>query len=286
MLLLGAGRAEFDRQRAFADLERQVRFGPRVPNTTGHVECGDYLVQTLKPLADSVQSQSFTQVVGTKTLRMRNIIARWKGTGGRNGVLLSAHWDTRPTADQEQDPQRRLRPIPGANDGASGVAVLLEAARVFKAAPPKVPVMIVLFDGEDYGPGLEQMFLGSRYFADHPPADAPKEGVLLDMIGDRDLRIPREAHSRRLAPGVQDEIWAAARKLSLDRYFPEGPGDPIEDDHLPLDAKGFRVVDLIDFDYGPGNRWWHTLEDTPDKCSPTSLKIVGDVILEWTYSRR
>lgn len=286
MLLVGAQRPEFNKERSFQDLERQVRFGPRVPNTDGHVQCGDYFLQTLKPLADSVEAQSFTQPIRGKTLRMRNIIARWKGTGGGNGVLLTAHWDTRPQADQERDPQRRKQPIPGANDGASGVAVLLEAARVFKKSPPPVPVMIVFFDGEDYGPGEEAMYLGAQYFADHLPADVPKRGVLLDMIGDRDLAIPRETYSHQNAGAVQDEIWAAARKLGLDRYFPERGGFPVGDDHLPLQRKGIQCIDLIDFDYGPGNSWWHTLDDTPDKCSPTSLKVVGDVILEWTYSRK
>jgi glutaminyl-peptide cyclotransferase len=284
-LLLGAQRPEFDKERSFQDLERQVRFGPRVPNTDPHVQCGDYLLQTLKPLADSAEAQSFTLPVRNKTLRMRNVIAQWKGTGGKDGVLLCAHWDTRPQADQERDPRRARQPIPGANDGASGVAVLLEAARAFKKSPPPVPVMIVFFDGEDYGPGEGDMYLGARYFAAHLPADTPKRGVLLDMIGDRDLSIPREFNSKHFAGDVQDEVWAAARKLSLDHYFPETPGLSVDDDHVPLQEKGIKCIDLIDFDYGPNNSWWHTLDDTPDKCSPTSLKVVGDVILEWTYTR-
>jgi glutaminyl-peptide cyclotransferase len=286
-LLLAANPGHaFNKERAFKDLETQVRFGPRVPNTDGHRQCSAHLVSILKPLADSVERQEFTQVIRGKSLKMVNVIARWKGAGDKNGVLLCAHWDTRPTADQERDIVRARRPIPGANDGASGVAVLLEAARAFKAAPPPVPVMLVFFDGEDYGPGEEDMFLGARYFADHLPQDVPKRGVLLDMVGDRDLEIPREPYSVENAREVSDQIYDIADKLGLNRYFPRRTSFKVEDDHLPLQAKGLQVIDLIDFNYGPNNSWWHTLDDTPDKCSPTSLKVVGDVVLEWVYTRK
>lgn len=273
----------FDAERAFADLKKQVEFGPRVPNTKGHQECRRYLVDTLKPLAGEVTTQDFTGRVRGRSLSMSNIVARWPGTGGGPGVLLAAHWDTRPTADYERDPARRMQPIPGANDGASGVAVLLEMARMFKRIPPSVPVMMVFFDGEDYGPGVEHMFLGSRYFADHLPRNTPKKGILLDMVGDRDLVIPQEAHSLNVARDIVKDVYDIAHRRGLERHFPAEPGGPIEDDHVPLHAKGLKVIDLIDFSYGPGHSWWHTLEDTPDKCSPASLKAVGDVVLEWVY---
>jgi glutaminyl-peptide cyclotransferase len=277
---------EFDKLRAFQHLTKQVDFGPRVTGFPGHRACRDYMVNSLKPLADSVEVQEFTQVIRGKQLRMANVIARWKGTGGKEGVLLSAHWDTRPTADQERQPEKRRRPIPGANDGASGVAVLLEAARSLKQSPPPVPVMIVFFDGEDYGPGIEDMFLGSVYFADHLPADVPRKGILLDMIGDRDLRVPQEQNSLLQAREVVDEVYGIARQLGLERNFPAEPGLSIEDDHLPLLMKRVKVIDLIDFNYGPGHAWWHTLDDTPDKCSATSLKAVGDVVLGWVYAQK
>jgi Zn-dependent M28 family amino/carboxypeptidase len=283
----GAGRTQFDRDLAFKHLEKQVAFGPRVPNLDSHVQCRDWMIETLKPLADSVERQDFTERVRGTSLRMSNVIARWKGKNpGSPGVLLCAHWDTRPTADQEFDPEKRKKPILGANDGASGVAVLLEAARVFKQSPPPVPVMIVFFDGEDYGPGVDKMFLGSRYFADHLPKDVPQRGILLDMVGDRDLEIPQEGYSRQKAPEVVDEVYAGARRLGLDRHFPQRPGSAIMDDHLPLHEKGLRVIDLIDFNYGFGNSFWHTHDDTPDKCSAVSLKMVGDVVLEWVYGQK
>lgn len=279
-------RLAFDGQGAFKDLEKQVAFGPRVPNMASHTACRDYLVDTLRPEADSVERQDFTWKVGPRTLQMSNIIARWKGTGGKKGVLLSAHWDTRPTADYEPTPAGRRTPIPGANDGASGVAVLLQAARMFKKTPPPVPVMIVFFDGEDYGPGVDRMFLGSRHFADHLPKDTPGRGILLDMIGDRDLQIPKEDNSVQNAQEVVDEVYGQARALGLERYFPSVVDRSIEDDHIPLQQKGLKVIDLIDFDYGPDHTWWHTLQDTPDKCSPNSLAVVGEVVTRWVYSQK
>lgn len=280
----------FDQDRAFADLTRQVGFGPRVPNAKGHRECRRHLIDTLKALAPTVETQDFTQRVRGESLAMSNIIARWPGSGGgtgkERGVLLAAHWDTRPSADYEATDARRRQPIPGANDGASGVAALLEMARMFKQTPPSVPMLMVLFDGEDYGPGIGQMFLGSRHFAEHLPTDCPRKGILLDMIGDRDLVIPQEAHSARIARDIVDEVYAIAARRGYEKQFPAQPGAFIEDDHVPLHEKGLRVIDLIDFSYGPGHSWWHTLEDTPDKCSPASLKAVGDVVLEWVYRQK
>lgn len=279
----------FDGARAFSLLERQVAFGPRVPGAPGHRDCARYLEETLKQCADSVERQTFTARLDGKTLPMVNLIARWKGEGAAaagSGVLLCAHWDTRPTADYEFSPANRLRPIPGANDGASGVAVLLELARQFRTKRPPAPVMIVLFDGEDYGPGIDRMFLGSTHFARNLPAGVPRKGILLDMVGDRDLVIPQEAHSVRQAPEVVRQVYAAARRLGLQRQFPDRLGDPIEDDHVPLHRVGLKVIDLIDFDYGPGHSWWHTLADTPDKCSVASLQAVGDVVRTWVREQR
>jgi glutaminyl-peptide cyclotransferase len=280
----------FDQERSFADLKKQVEFGARVPNSPGHRDCKNYLVEALKPLADRVETQDFSQRVNGSRLEMSNIIARWNGQGGadsaKSGVLLAAHWDTRPTADYEINPDKRKQPIPGANDGASGVAVLLEAARMFKRLAPSVPVMIVFFDGEDYGPGIGNMFLGSRYFAGHLPAGTPKQGILLDMVGDRDLVIPQETYSLEVAREVMTDVYAIAQRRGYGKQFPAIRGTPIEDDHIPLHEKGLKVIDLIDFSYGPGHSWWHTLEDTPDKCSPASLKAVGDVVLEWVYTRK
>lgn len=280
---------QFDAERAWGHLLQQVELGPRVPNTAGHAACRTYLEATLRPLADRVNRQDFTRRFGGKTLRLSNVIARWQGTGRippRNGVLLCAHWDTRPTADRERDPARRRMPIPGANDGASGTAVLLELARLFHSHPPAIPVMMVLFDGEDYGPGLDQMLLGSRYFAAHRPPDTPRRGILLDMVGDAHLQIPQEGFSRRMAPRVQRSVYATAHRLGYGYHFPRARGRDIYDDHVPLLRRGIKVVNLIDFNYGPEHSYWHTLEDTPDKCSARSLRVVGEVAAAWVYGLR
>jgi hypothetical protein len=271
----------FDSQRAFDLLKKQLAFGPRVPGRPGHAACRDFLLAELKKYADDAALQQFTPRVRGQAVPMANLIARWKPKE-KGGVLLAAHWDTRPTADQEADPARRRQPIPGANDGASGVAVLLELARQFHATAPPVPVTIVLFDGEDYGPGIEDMFYGSRYYADHLPPDGPARGILLDMIGDRDLSIPQEQYSSQRAGQVQREVYEIAARLNYARQFPAVEGLAIQDDHLPLQAKGLQVIDLIDFDYPH----WHTLGDTAERCSPRSLQAVGEVVGAWVYGQK
>lgn len=273
---------QFDAKKSFAHLTAQCDFGPRPVGSAAHEKCLEYLIQTLRPLADSVEKQQFRVKLGSKSPLQTNVIARWKGNGKGEPRLLCAHWDTRPTADQEFTPANRRKPIIGANDGASGVAVLLELARMFKQSPPPRPVMIVLFDGEDYGPGSDRMYLGAKHFANNLPRDVPRRGVLIDMVGDRDLQIPQELHSRQRAPKVMREIYGLAQKRGYGRHFPVRPGIAVEDDHLPLLDKGLKVIDLIDFTYAP----WHTLGDTPDKCSPASLKVVGDVLWDWVTAAR
>ena len=271
----------FNATRAFADLEAQVAFGPRVPNTEGHVKTRDWLLAELKKTTDRALLQNFTRTFSGKKLAMSNIVGVINPEAKRQ-ILLCAHWDTRPTADQEIEPARRARPIAGANDGASGVAVLLELARMFQAKrPPGVGVQFVLFDGEDYGPGLERMFLGARYYASKPALPKPDYAVLLDMVGDKDLQIYREQNSESFAPEINDKIWKAAEELKI-TAFQYGVRHTISDDHIPLQEVGWKAIDLIDFDYAP----WHTLDDTPDKCSPASLKAVGDVVARVVYSEK
>lgn len=275
--------AGFNADRAFADLKKQVAFGPRVPNTEGHAKTRDWLLTQLTEITGGRASrQDFTQVVRGKTLKMSNLVAQINPTAPRQ-VMLCAHWDTRPTADQEIDPVKRKMPIDGANDGASGVAVLLEVARVLAAKPlgPTVGVQIVLFDGEDYGPGLENMFLGARHYAKKPALPKPDYAILIDMIGDKDLNIRREVNSENNASEINDKVWKAAQALGI-KAFQYGVGYEIQDDHLPLQAAGWKAIDLIDFDYAP----WHTLDDTVDKTSPASLKAVGDVLIKVIYDEK
>lgn len=275
----------FDEKRAFADLEKQCSFGPRNPGSAGHAKCLEWIRAECARTADSVFTHQTTHKFGGKTYTFTNIIAAYKGKSDRS-ILLCAHWDTRPFADQELDPGRAAQPILGANDGASGVAALLELGRMFKAQRPPVGVILVFFDGEDFGRDVKDMFLGSTAFADDwkeilkPVSRDVEYGILLDMIGAKDLRIPREGFSQRAAPWLNDAIWENATQAGLSRYFPDELGSDISDDHLPLISRGIPTVDLISFDYA----YWHTLEDTPDKCSPYSLKVVGEVVARTVYS--
>ncbi len=278
----------FDEVRAFQMLKDQVALGPRVPGTAGHTRGLQFILRNVEPYADEVHKQAFAAALDGRRVVMTNVIARFNPQADKH-ILLAAHWDTRPTADMEVTPDKRRQPIPGANDGASGVAVLLELARTFHQRAPGVGVVMVFFDGEDYGPGMDKMFLGSKHFASQLDTTnaAPRKrdilyGILLDMVGDANLEIPKETHSLRAAPAVLNRIWSAARELAYQDIFTETPGAAILDDHVPLIEAGVKCVDLIDFNYGP----WHTLDDTPDKCSPKSLLAVGKVVAAVVYSER
>ena len=274
----------FDSNQAFDFLKKQCEFGPRPPNSEAHRKTRDYLFAELKKHTDTVTLQPYTSEVDTHstppervTLRMNNIIAEF-GNDDSDTLLLAAHWDTRPCADKDPNPDNQREPILGANDGASGVAVLLEVARILKEVPPPRRVIIVLFDGEDYGKTSEHMFLGSRYFAKNMGKWKPDYGILLDMIGDKDLQIPIELFSWNANREYADAIWRRAQKLGL-APFQYKLGYAIMDDHVPLIKAGIPMVNIIDFDYPH----WHTLKDTVDKCSPKSLEVVGKLVINIIY---
>jgi len=189
-------------------------------------------------------------------------------------ALVCAHWDSRPTADRDPDPSKRSLPVPGANDGASGSAIVLELARALADNRPPRGVILVLFDGEDYGARVEDMLLGSRYFAQHYQGSAIEFGVLLDMVGDRSLRIPIEGYSQQRAPQVVTRIWNAATAVGSLAYVNER-GPSVQDDHIPLLDAGIPCIDAIDMTYA----YWHTTADTPDKCSAASLAAAGAPVL-------
>lgn len=285
-------RPDFDAQRAFADLERLVELGPCAPLSPGHAQCRDFLVQTLEAYADRVTLHEFTYVDRGDSSAVydgTNIVASFNLTPAVNKrVLLAAHWDHRPTADRDADPAARAEPVPGANDGASGAAVLLEMARVLAADPPEIGVDIVLFDLEDIGDddfaeypdSLNAFALGSAQFvADHPEY-RPTFGILLDMVCDRDLRIPQEAFSRQAAGHVVRRVWAAADRVGADAFLDE-EGQGVYDDHIAFLENGIPVINLI---HTPFPDYWHTRADTPDKCSAESLGQVGAVLIETIWS--
>jgi glutaminyl-peptide cyclotransferase len=282
---------------ALAYARTQVAFGPRVPGSTAHQRAGDWIIAQMRSLADSVEVQTWTHVTQRgDRLPLRNIIARFR-PGLSQRVLYLTHWDTRPTADYDRNLGARQRPIPGANDGASGVGLLIALADALKKTPPNVGVDLLFVDGEDWGTFEDwsdttknkDVLIGSQYFANHlPPKYAPMFGVLFDMIGDRSLQIYQEEYSVQAAPEVVARVWATAKELGYDKYFmPEAHG-PITDDHLPLIRKGLHVIDVVDIDYCSDgstncgqdvNNLHHTMQDTIDKISAQSLQIVGDVAL-------
>lgn len=279
---------QFDGQRAFSKLEKQVAFGPRVPGTKASQECLSWMEQELKQYTPRVVKQPFTHYDKRlkKTVYMTNLIASFN-TGAKSRIFFAAHWDSRPWADQDKK-ENWDKPIPGANDGASGVAVLLEIARNLKKDAPDIGVDLIFFDGEDYGPEgqLDEYFLGSREFAKQAGQYRPRYGILLDMVGDAQLGIPIEGYSQQYLPQIVEKVWSMAESLGI-YAFERRSGGFINDDHKMLIEAGIPCIDLIDFEYpDPLNSYWHTLQDTPDKCSAESLEAVGTVLLNLIYTEQ
>jgi len=271
---------EFNADSAFYYLNKQVSFGARVPNSKAHEDCKNFLVNEISKYADAVNLQEFTHSYLGKTFKLTNIIASFNINSGFR-ILLCAHWDSRPYADEEKEASKKIQPVPGANDGASGVAVLLEVARILKNVPPPVGVDIIFFDGEDLGISgdLDNFCIGSKYFAKNKsPNYIPQFGILLDMVGDKDLQIFKEENSMKYAPDVVNYVWSIAREIGISE-FKDAVKYNVYDDHIPLNEAGIRTINIIDFDYP----YWHTTEDTPDKCSPQSLEKVGKVVLNVIY---
>ncbi len=264
-------------------LLKQVEFGSRVPGSEAHAQCLDYMEAHLKKYAENVARQSFQHTIEKSgdNVQLTNLIASFNSSQTQR-ILLAAHWDSRPWADSDTNPENYKKPVPGANDGASGVAILLEIAKVLKENPPPVGVDIILFDGEDFGSnGIESSWaVGSQYFAKNKDARySPYIGLLLDMVGEKGVQIKKEGHSMNFAPDVVNVVWNYASRLGVDAFSSERTG-PITDDHLPLLRAGIRCINLIDLDY-PQH---HTLQDTPDKCSPESLEQIAKVALAVVYN--
>ena len=277
-------RPSFSGDRAYQRVVEQVGFGPRVPGTEGHAVALDWIASELAARAGQVTLQRFDAVTTTgDTLRLTNVLARFNPEVERR-LLLLTHWDTRPQSDQASNEADRSIPVPGANDGASGTAVLLELATLFQAQPPEVGVDLLFVDGEDYGPTGEDMFFGSRHFAEElPEEDYPVYAVLLDMVGDIDPSFPIEGWSAEAARGLAMRVWEVARDLGYEDEFPTRVGPRVTDDHLPLLQKGIRAIDIIDFDYGPNHSFWHTPDDDVQNVSAATLGMVGEVVAEWVY---
>jgi Zn-dependent M28 family amino/carboxypeptidase len=270
---------EFDGQTAFKYLATQVDFGYRIPGTPGHAKEAAWLDSLLRARADTLVVQRWPHVtLKGDTLQLTNFVARFN-PAAQIRVLYLAHWDTRPIADGPKSRDKKV-PVPGADDGASGVAVLLGLADVLKKAPPAIGVDLLFVDGEDYGdfnaPGAPDVLIGSRWYARHQaPGPTPAFAVLWDMVGDKNLNIQKEGNSLTGAPDVVDRVWAMAKRLGYQKYFLDETGTTLTDDHVELQKAGIKAIDVVDFDYP----YWHTPDDTIDKVSAESLQIVGDVAM-------
>ena len=272
----------FPADEAWSYLEAQVAMGPRHPGSPGHARCAAWLATRLGEWGYALEEHRFRvpdPYAPVDTLRLVNFRARLPGAAGPI-LALAAHWDTQPWAQRDPDPARRNEPILGANDGASGVAVLLAVARLCAASPPPRRVEFLFFDGEDYGRmgHREGYLLGSRRFVRDHPGYRPELLVLLDMVGGRDLRLPMEQNSLRGARPQLTALYDLAADLGLSA-FEARPGHDVYDDHVPFLEAGIPAVNLVDLDYPQ----WDTTADLPAACSPASLAQVGTLLLHYLY---
>jgi len=310
------GYPSFDAEEAFTLLKKQVDFGPRYLGTEAHAKTLQFLRDEMQKCADVTVEQRFFY----RDMPVTNVIGVFYAKGqthpDQHPILLMAHWDTRPVADGPYSSElakgpfkygphgwNRLAPIPGANDGASGVAVLLELAKLFHKQHPPVGVLLLLDDGEDYGDFEANDFrgdgveLGSRYFATHYTEDPrfghPAYGILLDMVGGKDMRIYPEQNSAMYAPDINDRVFGTAQVLGYGDIFVRDTGQTvdIDDDHLAMNTQGhIATIDLIQPLPDPNHpivgeyRPWHTLEDDVAHCSVKSLKAVGETIARVIYT--
>ncbi len=273
----------FDGNRAMDYLNIQCDFGPRYPGSEGHTNCSLYFQKFLHPLVDEiiVMNEQAIHPIKSDSVKLTNIFSRFNPTS-TDRILLLAHWDTREIADKDSIIENRNKPIIGANDGASGIAVLMTIAEILNENPlENIGIDLLFVDGEDMGKaGDETGFgIGTKLFSKNIPQPYPKYAVCLDMVGDSDLQIPIEWNSYKQAPDVVEKIWSIATYYGYSEFiYLFGPA--VTDDHKVLfDNTGIPAVDIIDFQYPNSEKnYWHTLQDIPENCSPKSLEIVGSVI--------
>lgn len=283
---------KFDAKEAYQYIEEQIKFGPRNPNSLAHSAALNYLVNTLSLYTKSVTKQSFTYT-GYKgeILHLTNIIAKFNPKK-KNRIMFCAHWDSRPRSEHAKDPKKRKLPILGANDGASGVGVVLELARILSKNKIDYGIDLVLFDGEDYGleSDLSNFSLGSKYYASKLlTSNYPAFAVLLDMVGDKDANFPIDRNSKDYAPDIVNMFWNKAAQIGATKFIFKTNAS-IYDDHIPLNQAGLRTIDIIDSDLigadSPIKRrnYWHTQKDTIDNIGIETLQQVGDVLVNIIYS--
>ncbi len=276
---------EVNKDSVFYFVQKQVDFGPRIPNSIAHEKCADWMVEKLKSYNFKTIEQKGKQLAyDGKELAYRNIIGRF-GLNKKKRIMLSAHWDTRPWADQ--DVERRDEPIDGANDAGSGVAVILEVARLLNQESPNIGVDVVLFDIEDYGKSNETFCYGSQIWSKDTRLDSllPIYGINLDMVGDPNALFLYEGYSQEYARPVLDKVWTIAKHMGYSRYFKVIPDGQIIDDHYYVNQAGIPCIDIIHRDPQNGSfaNSWHTHNDNMNNISAKTLKSVTDVVMQTIY---
>ncbi len=286
----------FNADSAYYFVDRQVAFGPRVPNSNAHQEAAIWLTETMERFADTVYVQETrVRAYNGTILNIRNIIGVFQPELRRR-ILLCAHWDSRPYADYDPDPEKHYTPIDGANDGASGVGVLLEVARLLSKNTPGRGIDIILFDAEDYGnhrfsdlPDGDNWALGSQYWARNPhrPDYNAHYGILLDMVGAGGATFKREGYSMLYAPDIVRKVWENARKLGYGQLFQNQDGSFITDDHYYINKiRNIPTINIIHQDNTTPHGFfpeWHTTADNMDVIDPYTLKAVGETVLHTIY---
>lgn len=279
----------FNHERAFQHLVDQCNYGPRNPGSEGYNNFSKYLEQYLKNLSTEVIVQDFTYLEHITDIERsgKNFIIQFNKESNER-ILIGAHWDTRAFSDEDPNENNRNLPVLGANDGASGTAILMELATIFRDENPPIGIDLVFFDAEDVGiSGQPTTYaMGSEYFSKNLPIDKPDSGIIVDMVGDKYLKIPIERFSYQIDKDRVKELWNLASDLSLNA-FDYTIGYEIYDDHIPLweNAK-IPTIDIIDFDY-PNLFYnhWHTQNDIPENCSPQSLGQVGTLLVNYVYGK-
>jgi Zn-dependent M28 family amino/carboxypeptidase len=293
---MAANPAPIDGKRAFGYLEKICEIGPRIAGSEANTRQREMVASHFKAMGATLHEQPFsTQHPMTgERVNMVNLVGSWHPER-KDRVVIGAHYDTRPHPDEEKDPARLRLPFLGANDGASGVALLMEIAHHLKDLNTPWGIDLVLFDGEELVFGshpntLGEYFLGSKEFAKAYVEEADSQrkqsqyvaGLVLDMVGGAKLRINREPNSLNLAPNLVKDVWAVARQLRANGFRQEGVGREVLDDHLALNNAGIPTIDIIDFDYP----YWHKADDLPKNCSAESLAEVGRVVTAWLAQPR
>lgn len=278
----------FNADSAMQHIVTQLDFGPRVPGTAAHRLTGDYISHKMKSYgADVIEQCADLKAFDGTILHARNIFASFNPEKERR-ILLLAHYDTRPWADKDSDPANHTKPVPGANDGASGVAVLLETSRAISRKAPEIGVDILFVDAEDYGTegDDDSWALGTKYFAENPPVENynPEGAVLLDMVGGKDAMFPPEYFSIQAAPALDASFRRSAAKAGFAKLFSGKIAGAVTDDHVKLIERGIPAIDIIDYRSEEGfNPTWHTLDDNLQNISPATLEAVGKSLLQFLY---